>query len=141
MERNQNKTKANGLVKLMLIPITAGVIGCGNCVINDKYQFKGNIGGEEINFSNSMYDNSLKIKRTDGTRVKYIDYYNSAENNDTLKIDKIIIKREGKKKLKFYRYLPSWKEVGEEGQKQFDDYLAQIKAIKYNDALEAIKGK
>ncbi len=122
------KTRKN-LTKLALGTLT--LIGVG-CTDNLEYHFNGEINGEQVRFYEDRNINQLKVKRVDGTKIKYAD----CSGND-LKLEYVKIKKDGKNK-KYSESHPFGKNMLKEAQKQFDAYLDTIKAINYQEALESI---
>lgn len=110
--------------------------GCGSKY--DEFCYDEKIGEEEVKFihySIPFHHNQLNVARTDGTKIEYVD----KKDND-LKLEYIIVEKNGEW-TKYPKNSAFGKEVVEEGQKQFDDYLAKILEIKKVKGLEDIKRK
>lgn len=125
----------SGLVSFILGASVATLIDNTPNLRYIDYLFNDVLNGKEIKtqFNGLSHNNYLTIKKADGTKIEYIDN----KRND-LKLDKIVIKTMEERKA--YNSKSSFgKEILEEAQKQFDDYLATIKAINYNKALESIE--
>ena len=110
-------------------------LGVSGCLNHDTYHYNGKIGEEQVRFYEEEMgnDNILEVTRADGTFVKYSDI------NDDLKLDYIDIMKDGETT----RYRPDvvGQKVVEEGQSQFDGYLAKIHELKQTKGLSDISKK
>jgi len=98
-------------------------IGCKN---NLEYHFNGKIGEEQVYFHESFTaDDILEITKTDGSKVKY---YSSSGDNLKLTYVEITV---GTNTTQYHSYSenPRVKELLDQAQREFDDYLANITMI------------
>jgi len=107
-------------------------LGVSGCSSHSSYHYNGKIGEEQVRFYEEDFgnDNLLEVTRADGTFVKYFDI-----NND-LKLDYIEIMKDGN--ITRYKADVIGQEVIEEGQSQFDGYLAKILELKQTKGLSDI---
>ena len=124
-----NKTLRNIVLALAL--------GSTSCRVNhSQYRYDGKIGEDKVKFTEDRdlifklrNGNVLSVTKPDGRAITYMDY----QGND-LKLEYIEITKNGQET----RYTPN-NEVGkpilEKAQKQFDDYLQEIKISKINQGL------
>jgi len=115
--------------------VSAGVLALsGSGCFGTIYDFNGKIGYEQVKFGKTFFDghNILEVKRADGTSVKYFD-----NDMHDLKVDWIRITN-GKEYTDYEKNLIGEKTL-QEGQRQFDDYLAKILELKQAKGLKDIK--
>lgn len=108
------------------------------------YRFKGTIGEEHVWFYNVTLNGEygedecsfdvLEVRRADGTVVKYVD------NNADLKLDWIAVIKDGETRT-FYACEHIFRNFFEEGQSQFNAYLARIRELKVRRAIRDLKGE
>ena len=120
------------LISIVLAGALAfGVSGCSKT--HTIYHYDGKIGEEQVRFyeEGAGSCNILEVIRTDGTVVKYSDLL------DDFKLDFIDITKDGET----IRYSDDviGQDVLEEGQSQFEGYLAKIPKLKQTKGLMDIK--
>ena len=118
--------------------VLTGVLALGGCKDYSQYNYNGKINEDHVTFI-SKFDvggknnNILLVTKPDGRVIKY---------DDSTKGDLILESVKITKNTQSQIYT-SWDEFGtiilEEAQKQFDNYLQQIKEIKINQGLENLK--
>jgi len=112
--------------------LALGVTTCSN---HNSYHYNSKIGEEEVRFYEESLGlvNVLEVTRADGTVIKYFDV------DDDLKLDSIYITKDGDT-IKYINNVIGQK-VLEEGQSQFDEYLAKIHELKQTKGLRDISKK
>ena len=96
------------------------------------------IDGEQVKMYFSKYSNdTLEVKRKDGTIVRYIDSRHNESPNKKNDVNYITVTKNGVEKR--YTKNAIGRKVVEEAQKQFNDYLSKILEKKQQEGLEAIK--
>lgn len=120
--------------------LALGINGCNN----KKYYYDGRIGEEYVKFYGKpsfvgMNVATMEVKRADGTTIKYVDW-GEDERLDCIDITK------GDETIRYWRNDGRdiirndliGKEVVEEAQKQYDEYLKKIVETKRARGLEDI---
>lgn len=118
--------------------VLAGALALGGCsgkVEDSRYNFKGNLGNEQVEFRTDVETwtwtgddtNYLTVTKEGGKTITYIDRHNN------LKLDEVKIGDE------VYRNDAVGQQALELAQKQFDGYLTKILEYKQQKAVDAIK--
>lgn len=116
--------------------VFAGALALNGChveSVNDsRYDFKGTLGNEQVEFKKHQYifspdSLSLLVIREDGRSVIYFDW-----NND-LRVDEVKIEED------FYINDVVGQQAIELAQQQFDSYLSKILEYKQQKAVNSIK--
>ncbi len=125
------------LTSIVLVGALAlGTAGCRKH--HSQYIYEGKIGEDKVSFTEkrcfmSDDDNILMVSKPDGRVIKYVDRL-----GDDLKLEYVEITKNGQTT----EYTPN-DEVGkpilEEAQKQFANYIKQIKETRTNQGLENLK--
>ena len=137
---SMGKTIRSNAKSIVLAAVVAGAaVGC--CKEYKEYTYDGKIGQEQVKFVanyNFFRDfeshKSLEVTRTNGTKVTYL----ADGHKDTFDINTIIINKAGKETTYGANDIIG-KEVIQEGQIQFTNYLAKILELKRSESLADIK--
>lgn len=125
-------TKKN-LTNMVLVGALA--LGVSGCRMEDKYDYNGNIGAEYVKIEHSFPSdsNTLEVKRANGAVIEYRALrYNS-------QVHRVTITKDGTSTA--YYSDDIGKKVIEEGQVQYDSYLAKILELKQAKGLNDISAR
>ena len=118
--------------------LALGVTGCSDRIDHSQYKYSGQIGEDQVTFEEKEFsmgqtdDNILTVTKKDGRIIKYVD------RTDDLKLEYVEIEANGQT-TKYTANDEVGKPILEEGQKQFDAYMQQIKETRTNQGLENLK--
>ena len=129
LQDNNKMSFKKTLTNLVLI----GGLALGGCGKSPEYHYDGQMGDEHVKFYEVFSEgiNILEVTKKDGTKIKYTDV-----KGDDLKIEEIMITK-GNEEITYRKDIIGEK-VLEEGQKQFDAYLATILEMKQSKGMTDI---
>jgi len=125
------------LTAIVLVGALAlGSAGCSKD--HSQYKYDGKIGEDKVTFMEKGYflvadDNIITVTKADGRVIKYVD-----RKRDDLQLEYVKITKNGQT-TKYTADDEVGKPILEEAQKQFDDYIQQIKETRINQGLENLK--
>jgi hypothetical protein len=137
------KTLKNILAGFALVGVAA--LGNVSCYSHPEYNYDGKIGDEKVTYlelnkisCGCLFPIAtvLSVTKQDGRVIDYIDC--DGPNGTNLKLERVSITKEGIT-VDYNIKDVIGKPVVEEAQKQFDNYLSEIKAAKIKQGLENLK--